>query len=59
MMKNIRQIKQNRTSVLIPKQITGSDDEQLDWRRQISEEGKPKLLPNLSYSSNSKPQRKN
>ena len=29
-MKNIRQIKQTRKSVLCPKQITGSDDEELD-----------------------------
>ena len=28
--KNIRQIKQTGTSVLVPKQITGSDDEELD-----------------------------
>ena len=48
-MKNIRQIKQTRTSVLVPKQITGSDDEELDadeadfQRRQAKAVAKLKL----------------
>ena len=48
-MKNIRQIKQTRTSVLVPKQITGSDDEELDveeadfQRRQAKTVAKLKL----------------
>ena len=59
--KNIRQIKQTRTTVLVPMQITGSDDEELDADEADFERRQSKAVAKLKLQQEqqTKPKKKN